>query len=282
MTLPGHIAGLSATLDRFDAYFLDQFGVLHDGRTFYDGVVHALNHLHNAGKTLIVLTNSGKRAGPNLARLVEMGISPGVIHAVVSSGEVAWHGISGGHLGPPFHAGGKAFLVGRDHDDYGLNELNLQWAQSPEDADFILILGSNAPKTSLEDYARLLSSTASRAIPALCANPDKWMLSNGQLLFAPGAIADIYQSLGGKVTFIGKPYAIIYQHALTLCEGISKTRILAVGDSVEHDIRGACDFGIASALVRTGVLAAWADDELDRLYEREQATPDYLFTQFRW
>jgi HAD superfamily hydrolase (TIGR01459 family) len=282
MIIPQTISGLSTTLEGYDAYFLDQFGVLHNGRTPYSGVVNTLERLHEAGKKLIILTNSGKRAAPNFERLVEMGVPAHVISGVVSSGEVAWRGISAARFGKPFEAGRRVFVVGRSGDDYGLEGLGLDWAQQAEKADFLLILGSDAPRATLEDYAQLLEPAAKRKVPALCANPDIWMMSGGTLLFAPGAIATLYQKLGGEVSFIGKPYQVIYQQAFELCGGISKARILAVGDSVEHDIRGAFDFGIASALVRTGVLASKTADELSHLYALEQATPDYVLDEFKW
>ena len=276
------IAGLRETIDHFDVYFLDQFGVLHDGKRPYPGVVEALEALHAAGRKLVILTNSGKRAAPNLERLVAMGVPRSAIHGVVSSGEVAWRGLRNGAFAGGLGAGRKVAIIGRSGDDYGLGGLDLVFVDTPDAADFILILGSDSPKTSLNDYVESLRVAAARRVPALCANPDVWMLTSLGLCPAPGAIARKYQDLGGEVLYIGKPHGAIYEGALALCQGVTKARVVAVGDSVAHDIRGACDFGIASVLVRTGVLSGSSDERLAELFKDERATPTYLLPRFCW
>ena len=282
MKQPISISGLSETIDLFDAYFIDQFGVLHDGEKPYLGVVETLERLYHAGKKLIVLTNSGRRAAPNLQRLVDMGIPKHIIEAVVSSGEVAWRGIRSGGFGFPFIPGCKGHIIGREGEYYGFDDLGLRFVEAPETADFLMISGSNAPKTSLEDYAVQLSGAAKKSIPALCANPDILMLTGGGLEPAPGAIAETYRKLGGEVRYIGKPYSAIYQLALDSCPGINMNRVIAVGDSVEHDIRGAADFGIASVLVRTGVLTNSAPDDLANIFAHEGVWPTYVSPSFGW
>jgi HAD superfamily hydrolase (TIGR01459 family) len=214
MKQPINISSLREIADQFDVFFLDQFGVLHDGKQPYPDVVEAIHELHKLGKQLIILTNSGKRAVPNLKRLVEMGFPDESIHAVVSSGEVSWRGIQSGTFLSPYVSGRCAYIVGRHLDDYHFHDLGLEFVEKPERADFILILGSDAPRTTLADYETLLGKAAALGIPALCANPDIWMLSASGLQAAPGAIAEFYCQLGGPVRYIGKPYSDIYELAL--------------------------------------------------------------------
>ena len=103
----------------------------------------------------------------------------------------------------------------------------------PRDAEVILFLGSDAPATSMDEYRHLLSGIS---LPAICCNPDKLMLTPRGLQPAPGAIASLYEELGGKVTWIGKPYAAIYEHALQVIG--NPRRVLCIGDSAEHDVAG--------------------------------------------
>jgi ribonucleotide monophosphatase NagD (HAD superfamily) len=100
----------------------------------------------------------------------------------------------------------RSYLIGKDGEDYGFD--GITFVENPHDADVILILGSNAPKTSLEQYRERLSGLT---LPAICCNPDKLMLTPQGLMPAPGAIAAIYEEMGGKVTWIGKPYPAIYR-----------------------------------------------------------------------
>lgn len=99
------------------------------------------------------------------------------------------------------------------------------------------------------------------------------MLTPYGLMPAPGAIAALYEELGGQVTWIGKPYPSIYQHAAKLI-GDSK-RILCIGDSAEHDVAGGRNAGFATLLIMTGVSAG-----------RDSVTlspqPDYWMEAFEW
>jgi HAD superfamily hydrolase (TIGR01459 family) len=276
MKQPTNISSLSEIADQFDVFFLDQFGVLHDGKQPYPGVVEAIHELHKLGKQLVILTNSGKRAAPNLKRLVEMGLPEKAIHAVVSSGEVAWRGIKSGSLQAPYFYGAKAYIVGRHVDNYHFDDLSLEFVEEPDLADFILILGSDAPRTSLDNYEALLGKAAALGIPALCANPDIWMITSSGLQPAPGAIAELYAKLGGTVRYIGKPYADIYELALASSSASTKTRIIAIGDSIEHDVRGAKNFGISSVLVCGGVSAELNAKELAQFDQQ----PDWIIPSF--
>lgn len=281
MQKPMNISSLREIAHHFDVFFLDQFGVLHDGKRPYPGVLQAIDELHKLGKQLIILTNSGKRATPNLKRLIAMGFPEQSICAVVSSGEVAWRGIQSGTFLSPYVSGARAYIVGRHLDDYQFDDLGLQFVDKPELADFILILGSDAPRTSLEDCGALLSEAAKLGTPALCANPDIWMITASGLQPAPGAIAELYRNLGGTVRYIGKPYSDIYALALASSSASSKARVVAVGDSIEHDVRGAKNFGISSVLVRGGVSAGLSASEIEQSYLDFDAQPDWIIPTFR-
>ena len=140
----------------------------------------------------------------------------------------------------------------------------------PKDAEVILILGSNAPKTSLEDYRKLLSGLT---LPAICCNPDKLMLTPQGLMPAPGAIAALYEEMGGNVTWIGKPYPQIYREAARLIG--NPQRILCIGDSAEHDVAGGRNAGFSTLLVLQGVSAGHDPATLS-------PQPDYVMDAFQW
>ncbi|TGQ96366.1 TIGR01459 family HAD-type hydrolase, partial [Mesorhizobium sp. M1C.F.Ca.ET.204.01.1.1] len=85
-----HLDGIAALAERYGVFLLDQFGVLHDGQAPYPGAVEALSTLKRAGKTVVLISNSGKRARPNEDRLLKLGFEVGSWDHFVSSGEVAW------------------------------------------------------------------------------------------------------------------------------------------------------------------------------------------------
>lgn len=253
------IKGLAEIAGQYDGMLIDQFGVLHDGGTLYPGSLGVLTELKALGIPVAVMTNSAKRAAPNVARLAQMGIPRDHFVDAVSSGEVAYDLLRDS-------TAKRAFIVGRQGDNYGFDMFDL--VAKPEDADIILILGSDAPRVSLEEYGRLLKGITA---PAVCCNPDKWMITPSGLHPAPGAIAALYESQGGEVRWIGKPHREIYDYAL---RRIGKPRrVLCIGDSAEHDVAGGRGAGLATLLIRTGVSEGQTDFEPE---------PDYLMEHFTW
>jgi HAD superfamily hydrolase (TIGR01459 family) len=252
------ISGLQEIARDFDAMLIDQFGVIHDGQKLYPGALQVLQELRILNIPVIVMTNSGKRAAPNVDRVVKMGIAREHFVDCVSSGEVAFQSLDVT----------RAFLIGKDGEDYGFDPV--QFVAHPDDAEVMLILGSNAPKTSLDDYRQIFEGLT---LPAICCNPDKLMLTPSGLQPAPGAIAEVYENMGGHVTWIGKPFAGIYEHALGLL-GTPK-RVLCIGDSAEHDVAGGRGAGLSTLLVQQGISAGVADNELD-------PQPDFLSAEFKW
>jgi HAD superfamily hydrolase (TIGR01459 family) len=252
------ISGLREIASRFDGMLIDQFGVIHDGQQLYPGTLRVLSELHGLNIPVAVMTNSGKRAEANRRRLVKMGVPRDHFVDAVSSGEVAFASLTVK----------RAFLIGKDGEDYGFD--GITFVSDPKDAEVILILGSNAPKTSLAQYRALLSGLT---LPAICCNPDKLMLTPQGLMPAPGAIAALYEEMGGKVTWIGKPYPTIYKEAARLIG--NPKRILCIGDSAEHDVAGGRAAGFETLLVLQGVSAGHDPATLS-------PTPDYVMDSFQW
>jgi HAD superfamily hydrolase (TIGR01459 family) len=252
------IQGLNEIAKNFDAMLIDQFGVIHDGKKLYPGAAEVLAELDALDIPVIVMTNSGKRAASNVQRIVSMGIQRSHFVDCVSSGEVAFQSLDVK----------RAFLIGKASEDYGFD--GVEFVERPEDAEVMLILGSNAPATSLDDYRKLFKGLT---LPAICCNPDKLMLTSSGLQPAPGAIATVYEDMGGQVTWIGKPYPGIYHHALARLS--TPSRVLCIGDSAEHDVGGGRAAGLATLLVQQGISEGVAEQDL-------HPKPDFVMSRFQW
>jgi HAD superfamily hydrolase (TIGR01459 family) len=281
MPEPRLITSIDAIADEADAFLLDQFGTLHDGERLYPGVAAALGRLRRAGKRVIILSNSGKRAAANADRLGRLGLGPDLYDAVLTSGEVAWR-LLAARAWPAAAAGdaGRCLVLARGAEDTALAGLDVPRTEAAAEADFILLLGSEADRIGLEAYRARLGPAARRGIPCLCANPDKLMvLGDGRVAPAPGAIAALYEDMGGPVTLIGKPGAAIYEAAFALLAplmggAVPRARVWAVGDSLEHDIRGAAAQGCRSLLLLTGIAEGWNAATLAAEMARQGAEPD--------
>jgi HAD superfamily hydrolase (TIGR01459 family) len=251
--LPLAIPGLRAIVERFDHVLLDQWGTLHEGTAMFPEAYECVARLREAGKRVLVLSNSGKRAHENELRLAALGLPSHAYDGVLSSGEVAWNGLRAQEREPFARLGQAAFLITRGDDRSIVNGLDLSIVKDLQHADFILLGGLDDAVSDAEHWRECLSAAARRRVPMLCANPDLAMFSARGLVPAPGALAAFYQSLGGVVKFVGKPHPPIFTAALEKLGNPAPERVLVVGDSLEHDIAGGRAAKMQTALVRSGV-----------------------------
>lgn len=279
---PQTVADLRPLADRFDVFFVDQFGVLHDGSAPYPGAVEALVALKAAGKKIVLLSNSGKRAGQNERRLIGLGFREGSWDVFLSSGEVAWRKFAGELDDERLAAGTRCLLLSRGRDRSAIDGLGLELVEDGTAAEVVLLSGSEGDTRPIEFYRTLLAPAARAGVPLICTNPDKVMLTEAGLKYGAGVIADLYEEMGGKVERIGKPFPAIYEVAMRDLGNPPREKIVGIGDSIEHDIAGARGAGIAAALVRSGILADLAPHELEGEFARHGATPDFLLPRFVW
>jgi HAD superfamily hydrolase (TIGR01459 family) len=265
-----------AIASSFKAVFFDQYGVLHDGQNPYPGTRDALAALKSGGVKIVVLSNSGRTGAANAERLTRLGFEPDLYDFLVTSGDVANSLLRSGRFPTLLAAGARCFVISTRGDDEFASALGLVPTAHSDEADLVIIAGSQADKVSLDDYRASLAPAARRGTPCMCVNPDKLMLTASGNAPGAGRIAEIYEELGGDVTWVGKPFPEIYRAAAELSQVQDPRDVLCVGDSVEHDIAGANQFGAFAALVRTGVLAGLSDKELAAEIGRHGALPDYV------
>jgi HAD superfamily hydrolase (TIGR01459 family) len=259
----------------FKAAFFDQYGVLHDGRSSYPGARGTLAALKSRGVKIVVLSNSGRTGEANARRMATLGFGPELYDFLVTSGDVARTLLKSGRV-VPLAPEARCFIISSGGGDEFASALGLASAAQSGEADLVIIAGSRADHLSLDDYRRLLAPAARRGAPCVCVNPDKLMLTAAGNAPGAGRIAEIYQELGGDVTWIGKPFSEIYHSAANLSGVEDRRDILCVGDSLEHDIVGAHTFGAFAALVRTGLLTGVSDKELSAEIGRHGVAPDFV------
>ncbi|MBV8700851.1 TIGR01459 family HAD-type hydrolase [Bradyrhizobium sp.] len=285
---PVAIAGLGAIADRFDHVLLDQWGTLHEGRAIAPAAYSCVMKLRDAGKRVLALSNSGKRAEANQRRLAALGLPAESYEGVLSSGEVTWNGLRARDRAPFKDLGQACFLITRDNDRSIVAGLGLSLVDDLKQADFILLGGLDDAAAEPEQWRRRLSTAAMHDVPMLCANPDLVMFGAGGLIPAPGALAAFYQSLGGKVRFVGKPHAPIFEAALARLGQPDPSRVLVVGDSLDHDVAGGRAAGMLTALIRSGVHRAALADAADlpqailKLAGSEARTPHWTLQHLAW
>ncbi|MGH8221421.1 MAG: TIGR01459 family HAD-type hydrolase [Woeseiaceae bacterium] len=281
---------VSSFAGAFDGYILDQWGVLHDGTRPYPGAADCLRRLRASGKRIVVLSNSSKREADSLELMARMGFDTRCIDRFVSAGEEARSALR--ERADRFHAalGPRCYAFTRGGDRSLLEGVGLEFVSRVADADFLAVIGSDSPRRLLPDYEPELREGIARALPMVCANPDTARLMPDCITEAQGVLAHRYEDLGGRVFYHGKPYPAIYRACLEVL-GCSAEKVIAIGDSVDHDVLGASRVGIRSALIPGGVHGAelgvaWGELPESQAWRRFAATaparPDYLLASFNW
>lgn len=284
------IEGLSEVADRYALFLVDQWGVLHDGQSPHDGAIGALLALRAIGKKIVILSNSSKRISVTLPRMADMGFGPDCYDHCVTSGDEVWQALNA--RSEPFYAalGRCCFFFSWDGDTSMLDGLDLTGTGDIEEADFILNAGMQSGTVNLDAYEPVLHRAVARGLPMICANPDFVSVApDGSLNICPGATARRYEEIGGNVDYRGKPHAPVYERCFLHEPGARP--VLAIGDSLYHDIGGANGACIDSLFVASGIHGADAGINvagaldpncLSALYVKEGQTPTYAMTRFRW
>lgn len=251
------INGLSQITEQFDAVAVDQYGVLHDGQAAFTEAVRCMQTLHTQGVPVVALTNSGKRAAYNTARLERLGFPQHLFRGVVSSGELARQQLEAmlgdGRLIP----GSTVVVLTRDReagivDDLPVKAVSID-ATLKESPSLLLIAGVEPERYTREDYLNAIRSLAKDDVPAICAAPDQTIYVDGGHAFGPGVVADDYLQAGGRMTVLGKPSRAMFDAALEVLGSPPAQRVLMIGDSPTHDIAGAASVGMQTLLITSGV-----------------------------
>jgi HAD superfamily hydrolase (TIGR01459 family) len=246
------IAGRAEIADGYDALYCDLWGCLHDGVTAYAAAVAALRAFRDRGGAVILLTNAPRPAGSVERQLDRLGVPRDVWDAIVSSGDAGRRMAASGRFGT------RVEHVGAPHDLSFFEGLPVEIAP-PGRGEAVIVTGlRDDARETAADYRAEAEGWAARGLPMLCANPDLVVHRGPQTLACAGAIAALYEGLGGAVTYSGKPHAPIYAlaaQALKASRGCEAARVLAIGDGIATDVAGAAAAGI-DALFLTGGIAA--------------------------
>ena len=254
------IEGLASIAEGYDGLLCDAWGVVHDGTRLFAGVTEALVRFRETRGPVVILTNAPRLSDVIPAQLDRLGLPREAYDAVVTSGDAT-------ALVARERGAGGLFRLGPPKDD-GLFEAVGAPLVTLDRADAILCTGliddmSETP----DDYRGLLEGAAARGLPMICANPDKVVRFGGRLIFCAGALADLYQDLGGEVIMAGKPHRPIYELGLAAIREADggATRVLAIGDSVRTDAGGANMMGLDLLFVAGGVSEETARGEDGRI-----------------
>jgi HAD superfamily hydrolase (TIGR01459 family) len=277
----------STVAPSYDVLLSDVWGVVHNGVAATVNACDALRQFRAQGGTVVLITNA-PRPGEFVQKFIDgLHVPRESYDAIVSSGDVTRAlirdraGERVGHIGPardlPIFEGVGALVV------------------PIENADYVVCSGLYDDTTEgPEDYDDVLATMLARKLPMICANPDIVVERGEHLVYCAGAIADRYAAKGGNVVYAGKPYRPIYDQAMAAArkargQDSAHDRVLAIGDSVRTDLKGAAAFGIDCLFVTAGIHAEELGGRhnpdavaLSAMFKDAQVAPKLVMRQLVW
>ena len=245
--------GLSALAERYDAFIIDLWGVMHDGLKAYPAAIEALRELRRVGKRSVILSNAPRRAAVIAARNAELGIPEDLADHLLSSGEDAWQHLKTRPDDWYRALGRRCYHLGPARDHGMRDGLDLDFVDDLGGADFILNTGIVNDSDRVESYRAFLDEGLARGLPMICANPDLIVMRGEATEICAGALAQDYEQRGGAVRWHGKPHPEVYRSCFALLADVAPARIAAIGDSLRTDVAGAEAAGIDSIFIAGGI-----------------------------
>ena len=265
--------------DKYENYIIDQWGVMHDGTIGYTNAIETIDYLKNKNKKLFIISNSSKRKISSEEKLPKLGFKKESFINILTSGEMIWQTLNKKYS--KFKDKKKCFHIYDESKEDGLlfrDGLNLKFVDNIENADFILAC---TPFVNMKpvDYIPILDVGIEKNLTMYCANPDFETINenNSENIFCMGAIAEMYKKMGGGVIIQGKPEQDIYIET-TRSIKLDKSKTVAIGDSLFHDIQGANNFSISSVLVKSGIHKSL--ENINNISKNHQISSTYIIDEF--
>ena len=115
----------------------------------------------------------------------------------------------------------------------------------------------------------------------ICTNPDLIVQRGSTKVYCAGTLAAIFEELGGKVVYFGKPYPEIYN----FCTNKGET-ILAIGDNIRTDIKGANNMKFDSLFITGGIHKSeflnLPLENYDKILEKYKVKTNYYQEKLIW
>ena len=237
---------------QYQAIFCDVWGVVHNGEWSFPAAAKALEQARADGLAVVLVTNAPRRHDRIIEQLAALGVPRAAYDHIVTSGDATRGMIAEGPR--------RIFHIGSEREMTMYEELDVEFCEERE-ADVIVCTGLfHDEEETPDDYAELLQRLRARDMLMICANPDIMVERGTRHIYCAGSIARAYQQLGGRVSLAGKPHQPIYDLAMREAESvlghaISKAKVLAIGDGLLTDVKGAVMCGYDVLYISAGIHA---------------------------
>ena len=262
--------GIREIVNDFDLFYIDIWGVIHNGIKLNEEAVHVLSELDNLGKEYVLLTNAPRPNSDVIKFLGKLGLNEKKSFKVYTSGQGSLNYLSNEKKNLKF------FHLGPERD-LNLFEKFISLKQSKvEDADYIICTGLFDEHENLEFYKNFLLPHTD--IDMVCTNPDLIVDRGNVTEYCAGSVAKVFEELGGNIKYFGKPYPLVYD----ISANNKNKSVLCIGDNLNTDIKGANLQNFKSLFVLNGIHKKEKQIKLNKLFEKYQVDVNYIQEILKW
>ena len=262
---------LSDIFKNYDTFVIDLWGVIHNGVILNPNAMEAIDQLFNNSKKIVFLSNAPRPSSKVINFLLKMKMDNKYLSNVITSGEAAMHAISRNKFGKTF------FHLGPPRDTSVFDKVK-ENITNIEQCDFILCTGLfDDHDDDLNYYKDFLRNHISKKL--ICTNPDLTVHRGNVEELCAGSVAKVFEELGGKVVYFGKPHKEVYDMCFNPDE-----KVLAIGDNLRTDIKGANNLKIDCVFISNGVHRNEFKDpsELNDLLKKYKVDANFFQQELKW
>jgi len=264
-------AGLQSIAENYDLFYIDLWGVVHNGINLNEQAILVLRELSKMNKSFVLLTNAPRPNETVKAFLEKMGMEKELRDHVFTSGEASLKYLK------KFYQSNKFFHIGPPRDFDLFNDFKNNQSKNIDDSQYLLCTGLFDSYDDLNYYKDLLKNHINKKM--ICTNPDLIVDRGNKRELCAGSVAMIFEKMGGEVVYFGKPYAEVYN----LATDNKDKKILSIGDNLNTDIKGANLLNYDSLLISNGVHKNEILDEgIENISKQYESIVNFLQSDLKW
>ena len=272
MTKNIDIEGLRSIADKYDLFYVDLWGVIHNGIKLHEQAIIALKELLKMNKNFVLLTNAPRPIKPVKIFLEKMGMDEVIRNHVFTSGEAALNYLK------KFYSLEKFFHIGPPREFDLFHDFKNNKSDDLDNSKYLLCTGLfDEHDTNLNFYKELLKKYISKKM--ICTNPDLIVDKGDRRELCAGSVAKVFEEIGGEVIYFGKPYPEVYNQSF---DNTNK-KILSIGDNLNTDIKGANLLNYDSLLISNGVHRNEIKNKgIDEISKQYVSIVNYIQSELKW
>jgi len=264
--------GLRSIVENYDLFFVDLWGVVHNGIKLHENAIETLIEITKAKKNYVLLTNAPRPNKIVKIFLAKMGMDKIILEKVYTSGEAALNYLKKNHVNDKFYHIGPP----RDFDLF--SNFKKKKEENIYECNYFLCTGLfEKYDQDLSYYKKLLNNFISKKM--ICTNPDLIVDRGQKREFCAGSVAMVFEKMGGKVVYFGKPFPEVYNQSVDN----NKKKVLAIGDNLNTDIKGANNMNYDSMIIANGIHKQEIQKEgIDKVSKNYEVTVNFIQSELKW